>query len=124
MTTLRATKKVLCKPYGTQWRKCKCKFSLKKPSTTTVEHFVINAHWTKSNINHIIDYNLERSPAVVISKDAKAIIPANIQPVLLNCTELDSYLKKEFIFIVDNGPAEQPSSAMVKNVFDQIAKVT
>ena len=41
--------------------------------------------------------------------------------LLLNRPELDSYfrdnctgkLKKEFIFIVDNGPAEQPSSAMV-----------
>jgi hypothetical protein len=189
--------------------------SLRKPPRTGVEQVVINLHWSTANVNVLLD----SSPSsVLISKDAKAIIPADIAPVqrpghswksrmefpdhswdqsrtnavtpmtflflftkispstslqklsihtsentmlhltrsgqsvtlinlsfyepettfrcmneicyLLTISELDPFfrdcesghLKKEFVFVVDNGPAEQPSSALVKMCLARLLK--
>ena len=186
--------------------------SLKKPPRTGVQQFVVNLHWSTANVNLIIDSEHDKPNSLLLSKDAKAIIPANIAPVqrpghswnsrmvlpdhswdqsrtnsvtpmtflflmtsvkqlpatsvecfetqvsdtttihltrtgqgvtllnlsfyepettfkclneifhLLTITALDTFfrnpttgkLKKRFTFVVDNGPAEQPSSAMVQ----------
>ena len=55
--------------------------SLKPPSHTAVEHQVVNLHWSSSNVVSIIDSFRDENSAVVISKDAKAIIPGDIPPV-------------------------------------------
>ena len=55
--------------------------SLRKPPRTGVDHLVINLHWSTANVNHLIDLAEEASSSVTISKDAKAIIPADIAPV-------------------------------------------
>ena len=184
--------------------------SLRKPPRTGVEQVVINLHWSTANVNLHLDGTQGLSRSLQISKDAKAIVPADIPPVqrpghswksrlefpdhswdqsrtnavtpmtflflqtkvspsaslqslsiqasentmlhltrtgqsvtlinlsfyeadttfqclneicyLLTITELDAFfrdsssgnLKKEFVFVVDNGPAEQPSSPLVK----------
>ena len=54
---------------------------LKKPPRTGVEELVINLHWSTANVNHIIDRCQDVEHAVVISKDAKAIIPSDMAPV-------------------------------------------
>ena len=54
--------------------------SLKMPSRTGVEKLVVNLHWSTANVNLIVDY-AESKNSVVISKDCKAIVPANITPV-------------------------------------------
>ena len=188
------------------------KVSLRKPPRTGVEQLIVNLHWSTTNVNLIVDGSQELSHSLIISKDAKAIVPADIAPVqhpghswkprveypdhswdqsrinaitpmtflfmqtkvsqspastveclnlqvsnnttlylnrtgqgvtllnlsfyepattfrcmneilyLLTLPELDAFfrdkatgnLKKEFIFIVDNGPAEQPSSSLVQ----------
>ena len=182
--------------------------SLKLPPRIGVEQLVVNLHWTTANVNHTVD-SCNTDNTVIISKDAKAIIPGDIpavqrpghswsrrmeypdhtwdqsrlnavtpmtflvldtkrevaksdcfqvplsnstvmhvtrtgQPVtllylsyfepetafrclneilfMLTMPSMDSYfrdiqtdkLKKKFIFIVDNGPAEQPASPLVK----------
>ena len=52
--------------------------SLRKPHRTGVEQVIINLHWTTANVNLLLD----SSPrSVQISKDAKAIVPADIAPV-------------------------------------------
>ena len=56
--------------------------SLKKPPRTGVEELVINLHWATANVNHIDSYQ-NGEHALVISKDAKAIIPSGMAPVQL-----------------------------------------
>ncbi len=53
--------------------------SLQKPPRTGVEELVVNLHWSTANVNYIVDTTEKRG--VVISKDAKAIIPGDITPV-------------------------------------------
>ena len=55
--------------------------SLKMPPRTGVEKLVVNLYWSTANVNHIVDYAEKKSSAVVVSKDSKAIVPANITPV-------------------------------------------
>ncbi len=55
------------------------KLSLQMPPRTGVEQFVVNLHWTTANVNYIVD--IGEKEGVVISKDAKAIVPADITPV-------------------------------------------
>jgi len=50
------------------------------PPRTGVEKLVVNLHWSTANVNLIVDY-AESKNSVVISKDCKAIVPANITPV-------------------------------------------
>ena len=186
--------------------------SLKKPPRTGVQHLVVNLHWSTANVNLLVDSCHNMPHCLVVSKDAKAIIPTDIAPVqhpghswkqrlelpdhtwdqsrtnaitpmtflflltrveqlpatsvnvldlqvsdttmlhltrsgqsvtllnlsffepdttfkclneicyLLSMTELDTFfrdpssqkLKKEWVFVVDNGPAEQPSSHLVQ----------
>lgn len=52
--------------------------SLGKPPRSGVEQLVVNLHWSTVNVNLIVD-GLNQS--VVVSKDAKAIISADISPV-------------------------------------------
>ena len=185
--------------------------SLKKPPRTGVQQLVVNLHWLTANVNTIVDSCQGTSHSLVVSKDAKSIVPTDIAPVqhpgpswkkrelpdhswdqsrinaitpmtflflqtrveqlptttlntldlqvsestilhltrtgqtvtllslsfyepdttfkclneicyLLSLPELDTFfrdsatnnLKKEFVFVVDNGPAEQPSSSLVQ----------
>lgn len=55
--------------------------SLRKPPRTGVEQFVINLHWTTSNVNLIVDSCHGLSHCLVVSKDAKSIIQTDIAPV-------------------------------------------
>ena len=55
--------------------------SLKPPPRTGVQQLVVNLHWTTANVNSIIDKSRDLQCAVAISKDAKAIVPADIAPV-------------------------------------------
>ncbi len=55
------------------------KISLQKPPRTGVEELVVNLHWSTANVNYIVDKSEENG--VVISKDAKAIVPSDITPV-------------------------------------------
>ena len=55
--------------------------SLGKPPRTGVEQFVINLHWSTANVNLIVDACQDLSQCIVVSKDAKAIIPGDISPV-------------------------------------------
>ena len=55
--------------------------SLHRPPRTGVQQFVINLHWTTANVNLIVDSNQNLSHSIVVSKDAKAIIPADISPI-------------------------------------------
>lgn len=53
----------------------------KRPPQTGVGELVVNLHWTTANVNHIIDRCRNVEHVVTISKDAKAIILADIAPV-------------------------------------------
>ena len=55
--------------------------SLKKPPRTGVKEIVVNLHWSTANVNCIIDNREEHQQSLVISKDAKAIVMADIAPV-------------------------------------------
>ena len=56
--------------------------SLHTPPRIGVPKFVINLHWTTANVNYFTDYAAENEDdCVAISKDTKAIVPANIPPV-------------------------------------------
>lgn len=55
--------------------------SLGKPPRTGVEQLVINLHWSTANVNLIVDACQDLSQCIVVSKDAKAIIPSDISPV-------------------------------------------
>ena len=54
--------------------------SLKMPSRTGVDHLVVNLHWSSCNVNYIVD-NTDGLSTLVVSKDSKAIVPADIPPV-------------------------------------------
>ena len=55
--------------------------SLRKPPRTGVDHLVVNLHWTTANVNLIIDQSCSLPDSLVVSKDAKAIVPGDISPV-------------------------------------------
>ena len=55
--------------------------SLKRPPRSGVPQFVVNLHWSTANVNLIVDSHHCQSHSLVASKDAKAIIPADIVPV-------------------------------------------
>ena len=55
--------------------------SLKKPPCTGVEQLVVNLHWTTANVNLYVDRCHDLSHCLVISKDAKSVIPTDISPV-------------------------------------------
>lgn len=56
--------------------------SLQLPPRIAVQELVINLHWSTSNVNLIVDStSLKKYSAVVISKDAKAIVCGDISPV-------------------------------------------
>ena len=55
--------------------------SLKNPPRTGVEQLVVNLHWSTANVNLLIDGTQDEGHSVVISKDAKAIVPSDIAPV-------------------------------------------
>ena len=57
--------------------------SFKKPPRTGVQELVINLHWSTSNVNSIVNRAESNSHALVISKDAKATVAADIPPVQL-----------------------------------------
>ena len=52
--------------------------SLSMPSRSRVSKVVVNLHWSTSNVNNIVDSS---EASCIISKDAKCIIPSDIQPV-------------------------------------------
>ena len=58
------------------------KISLKRPPRTGVSKHVINLHWTTKNVNLLLE-NMETcsNDCVIDSKDAKAIVCGDIQPV-------------------------------------------
>ena len=55
--------------------------SLKKPPRTGVQHLVVNLHWSTANVNLLVDSCHNMPHCLVVSKDAKAIIPTDIAPV-------------------------------------------
>ena len=55
--------------------------SLRRPPQTGVEQLVVNLHWSTANVNLIVDESQSSSHSLVVSKDAKATIPADISPV-------------------------------------------
>ena len=55
--------------------------SLKKPPCTGVEQLVVNLHWSTANVNTIVDSCQDISHSLVVSKDAKSIVPTDIAPV-------------------------------------------
>ena len=57
--------------------------SLKKPPRTGVQELVVNLHWSTCNVNCIIDRCQKHPQSLVVSKDAKAIVMADIAPVQL-----------------------------------------
>lgn len=60
-------------------RNVNAKISLRKPPRVGVEQLVLNLHWSTCNVNNIID--IRQANSVVISKDAKACVAADIPPV-------------------------------------------
>lgn len=50
------------------------------PSRTKVDRLVVNLHWTTDNVNSLVDMPTSAT-SLVISKDAKAIVPSGIAPV-------------------------------------------
>ena len=55
--------------------------SLHQPPRTGVQHFVINLHWSTANVNAIVDSVHGLTSSLVISNDAKVIVPSEIAPV-------------------------------------------
>ena len=55
--------------------------SLKRPPRTGVEQLVVNLHWTTANVNLIVDGGQKFTYSLIVSKDAKVIIPWDISPV-------------------------------------------
>ena len=56
--------------------------SLKKPPRTGVQELVVNLHWSTCNVNYSIDRS-QKHKSLVLSKDAKAVVMADIAPVQL-----------------------------------------
>ena len=46
-----------------------------------MEQLVVNLHWNTANVNLIVDGGQNLSHSLIVSKDAKAIIPGDISPV-------------------------------------------
>ena len=57
--------------------------SLHRPPRIGVPHLVINLHWSSANVGYFADYAATKDNCLMISKDAKSIVPANIPPVQL-----------------------------------------
>lgn len=57
--------------------------SLKKPPRTGVQEVVVNLHWSTCNVNYTIDTSEKLSRCLLLSKDAKAVVMADIAPVQL-----------------------------------------
>jgi hypothetical protein len=58
------------------------KLSLHNPPRVGVHKFVINTHWSSSNVNYLVDdCEANKDSSVIDSKDAKSIVPADIAPV-------------------------------------------
>ena len=55
--------------------------SLKKPPRTGVQEFVVNLHWSTANVNLLVNSKHDCSYSLVVSKDAKAIVPGDFAPV-------------------------------------------
>ncbi len=55
--------------------------SLKMPPRTGVQEVVVNLHWSTCNVNGIVDKSHKSPQSLIISKDAKAVIMADIAPV-------------------------------------------
>ena len=55
--------------------------SLRMPPRTGVKELVINLHWSTSNVNNLINQSEASKLSTIISKDAKAIVLADIAPV-------------------------------------------
>ena len=62
-------------------REVNAPLSLKKPPRTGVEQLVVNLHWSTANVNLYVDSCHNLSHCLVISKDAKSVIPTDISPV-------------------------------------------
>ena len=54
------------------------KLSLKKPPQTDVQQLMINLHWTTANVNLILDRSQDLPQCLLVSKDAKEIVPTDI----------------------------------------------
>ncbi|XP_060592863.1 uncharacterized protein LOC132747483 [Ruditapes philippinarum] len=58
------------------------KIALNAPQRTGVPQLVVNLHWSSANANIILDMAYERQDSTFVdSKDAKAIVCANVAPV-------------------------------------------
>ena len=58
--------------------------SLHRQPRIGVPNLVINLHWTSANVSHLADYASKKEhTCLVLSKDAKPIVPAHIMPVQL-----------------------------------------
>ena len=57
--------------------------SLRKPPRTGVQELVVNLHWSTCNVNYSVDRSQKLSQSLVVSKDAKAVVMADIAPVQL-----------------------------------------
>ena len=55
--------------------------SLRKPPRTGVQQLVINLHWSTCNVNYHIDTCNKSQQCLTVSKDAKAVVMADIAPV-------------------------------------------
>ncbi len=57
--------------------------SLSLPPCTGAQKFVVDLHWSTANVNLIVDMANQDGDAVtiLISKDAKAVIPTDMSPV-------------------------------------------
>ena len=64
-----------------QGKEVNAPISLRKPPRIGVEQLVVNLHWSTANINLILDSSQDLSQCLIVSKDAKTIIPTDIAPV-------------------------------------------
>ena len=72
---------------------------------------------------------MEAGLSLIVTKDAKAIIPSRNEILyMLTLPALDDLFNtgkiKEWIFVVDNGPAEQPQSTLRLLNFLNLHKIT
>ena len=72
--------------------------SLRKPPRIGVEQLVVNLHWSTANVNLILDSSQDLSQCLIVSKDAKTIMPTDIVlvqrpgPTWKSCLELPNHL--------------------------------
>lgn len=79
-----------------------------------VDHLVVNLHWSSANVNLLIDGNQGLPHSLVVSKDAKAIVPGDISDSLV---QIQGHTWKKCLVLPDHSWDQSHVNAITPMTF-------